>query len=65
MIKETGLKLKELREEAGMTRRELHEKTGISIATIIYIEEGTRSTTLETVEKILIALGHDSDELLR
>ena len=65
MIKETGLKLKELREEAGMTRRELHEKTGISIATIIYIEEGTRSTTLETVEKILIALGHDSDEILR
>ena len=65
MIKETGLKLKELREEAGMTRRELHQKTGISIATIIYIEEGTRSTTLETVEKILIALGHDSDELLR
>lgn len=53
-----GYKIREVREEHGMSQVELAEKSGVSRATISALENGTlRSTMTSTLEKIAHALG--------
>ena len=50
-------KIKRAREVAGMTQKELAEKTGIRQSNISRIESGSSSPTIETLSRIASGLG--------
>lgn len=59
-----GYKIKEMREERGMTQCQLAEKSGVSRMTISALENGgERVTTTKTLVKIADALNVTIDEL--
>lgn len=49
--------LKELRQQKKLTQQQLAEKIGINVTQISKIEKGTRNLTIETIAKIVNALG--------
>jgi transcriptional regulator with XRE-family HTH domain len=54
--KKFGIRLYQLRNEAGMTQAKLAEKANLSIDLISRIERGDRAPSLESIEKISLAL---------
>jgi DNA-binding XRE family transcriptional regulator len=50
-------KIREAREKAGFTQKELAEKSGVPQATISKIESGKRNLELNTLNKIAKAMG--------
>lgn len=53
-----GFRIKELREEAGITQTDLAEKSGISRTTLNRLESGQiKVTTTRTLSKLAVALG--------
>jgi len=59
-------KLKILRERKGLTQRQIHEATGLSITTISNIENGHRGCVEQnTIEKLAEALGEEPRVFLR
>lgn len=59
-----GYKIKEIREEAGMTQAELSEKSGVARSIINGLETGrTTITTTETLKKIASALNRKVSEI--
>jgi transcriptional regulator with XRE-family HTH domain len=62
--KKLGVRLFQLRSEAGLTQAELAEKANLSIDSISRIERGERAPSLESLENIAFALGVEPIELL-
>ena len=59
-----GYKIKELREEAGMSQAELSLKSGVSRSIINGLETGrTTTTTTDTLKKIAFALDKKVSEI--
>ena len=59
-----GYRIKDLREEKGMTQEDLSEKSGVSRGTISALENGDeRTTTTKTLLKIAKALDTTVDQL--
>ena len=59
-----GYRIKDLREEKGMTQEDLSEKSGVSRGTISALENGIeRTTTTKTLLKIAKALETTVDQL--
>lgn len=56
MDKINGQKLKEMRIERGLSIRKLAELAGVNKSTIMRIEKGEMSPTIDIVEKILAAM---------
>lgn len=54
---EAGRQLKEARKKAGLTLRDLAEKTGIAYNYISRVELGRHNVTLDTISAISNALG--------
>jgi transcriptional regulator with XRE-family HTH domain len=50
-------RMREYREKAGLSRREVAAKTGLSQRAIDYIEDGVKSPSVENAVKIADALG--------
>lgn len=63
--KQFGLAIKELRKAAGISQRELAERSGIAKQAITNIERGATLPTLRTLEKLAITLGVPPSEVLR
>jgi transcriptional regulator with XRE-family HTH domain len=55
--------LREVREARNLTVGELSKKTGIAVANIKRIEEGTQSPTVKTIARLAEALDYDYDSL--
>lgn len=55
--REIGLKIKLLREQAGLTQKNLAKKLGISQQVISRIEKGKQNVSVETLSSICAALG--------
>ena len=53
MSKETGLRLKQVRQTAKLSQRQLARKTGVANATISQIESGTLNPTVGMLKKVL------------
>lgn len=53
---ELGQRIKKMRSSLGLTQQELAGQAGISISLVIQIEEGKSGPSLETLERIAIAL---------
>ena len=63
-IKTMGYKIKEIREEIGMTQAELSTKSGVSRTIINGLETGrTTTTTTDTLKKIAAALDKKVSEI--
>lgn len=57
------MNIKEIREQKGITVRELSSRCGISVGALSRYENVQRSPTLEQLQKIAIALGVKITEL--
>lgn len=59
-----GYKIKEVREEIGMTQAELSERSGVARSIINGLETGrTTTTTTDTLKKIANALNRKVSEI--
>jgi transcriptional regulator with XRE-family HTH domain len=59
------LELRRIREERGLTIKELAEKSGISATTIRVVESGAREARGDTVARLAKPLGLTFDEVWR
>jgi transcriptional regulator with XRE-family HTH domain len=59
-----GKRLRSLRLAKGWTQQELADKAGMTPAFLSYLENGTRSGSLESLLKLADALNVESEELL-
>lgn len=60
-------KLKQIREERGITQRELSEKSGVNLRTIQNFEQGSKNINNASVLKVVhlaIALGCSVNDLI-
>jgi len=64
MEKEISLKIRKLRNEKGLTLRELGEKTQLSVSFLSQIERGVSSMTLSTLKKIVDVLDTSMKEIM-
>lgn len=64
MEKTTGTIIREAREKAGMTQKEVAEKLGIKSATISEWERGFRTPKIDTLRKLALALDISWIELI-
>lgn len=64
-IKLVGERIRTLRKEKGYTQESLAEKSGVYITYISDIERGERNISLETLEKVLVALEVNAVEVFR
>ncbi len=55
-VDDFSLRLRVLREGAGLTQSELAEKAGLSVQAIAALEQGTRGPTWDTVRRLAYAL---------
>jgi transcriptional regulator with XRE-family HTH domain len=60
-----GLKLRQIREERGLTVEELAKRSGISATTIRAVERGSREARGDTVAKLGRPLGLTFDDVWR
>ena len=54
---DVGAKIKDCRNELGITIKDLSKRTGLSLSSIHYIETGANSPTVNTLRKLAAALG--------
>ena len=65
MTKRTlGAVVKEARDRARMTQRELAAATGIKASHIAYLENGRRKPSISLINRLAKTLGLDTKELL-
>lgn len=60
-----GNKLRELREQNGMNKRQLADHLGVTPAAISHMEKGIRKPSFEMLVKLSETFGVSSDELTR
>ncbi len=60
-----GLRIKELRKRKGLSQEKLSEKLNISQNALSFIETGGNFLTSDTLEKLIVALEIDPEELFR
>jgi len=61
---EIGLRIKEIREEKGLSRRELAGKAEVTEQTVLYVETGKRGLSSYTIRGFSRALNVTSDRIL-
>ena len=60
-----GIRIKEIREQVGMTQAELSEKSGLSQEHISRIENGKFTPNVKTADRIASALGVTLMDILK
>ncbi len=61
---QVGQRIREIRQQAGLTQPELGERAKMAAAEISKIENGRRTPTLETLERLGRALGISVEDLV-
>ena len=56
--------LKRIREDCGMTRKEVAEKVGLSERAIAQYEQGTRSPSIDTVLVLAHLYGESAEDII-
>lgn len=60
-----GAVIRAQREELGLTRKELAERTGLSFGTVHHIEIGRRLPSLDSLDALAVGLGTTARALLK
>jgi len=63
-VRDFGLRIRELREARGISQEELGFRAKLHRTAVSFIERAQRSPTLETVEKLAIALDAEPADLM-
>jgi transcriptional regulator with XRE-family HTH domain len=63
-FKRLGKRLKDARRAKGWTQQELAERTGLTAAFLSYLENGSRSGSLESLVKLAEALSLEPESLM-
>jgi len=63
-MKKTGERIKELRQESGLSQKALAAKVGIAQNTLAQYENGTSKTSIDVLVNLAVALETTSDYLL-
>jgi DNA-binding XRE family transcriptional regulator len=61
--RQTGARLRTLREERGLSQSDLAERAGIATATVAAVERGEHPSQIELLHTILAALGGTASDL--
>lgn len=64
-IIESGKRIRELREKKNLTQEQLADELGVSYKTVNAIENGTRGTTVDTLDLIAESLDSSLDYIVR
>ncbi len=64
-IVESGKRIRGLREKKGMTQEQFADKIGVSYKTVNAIENGSRGTTVDTLDLIAEELGTTIDYIVK
>lgn len=59
-----AVKFREARAAAELTQRDVHERTGVDIATISRLESSTWNASMDTLAKLALAVGVPLGDLL-
>jgi transcriptional regulator with XRE-family HTH domain len=62
--KQTGLRMRQFRRNAGLTQAQLAEKTGIHVNTIARLERGKHTPSHPTLRKLAEVLGVTVSDIL-
>ncbi len=62
---ESGKRIRKLREKKGMTQEQLADMVGVSYKTINAIENGSRGTTVDTLDLLADGLGSTIDYIVK
>lgn len=60
-----GKRIKELREQAGMTQEDLAQAIGVTHSNVSQIESGDRGLNVKKADKIAAALGVTLNDLMK
>ncbi len=60
-----GMKIRHLREDVGLTEKELGDRVGVTMNMISQVERGLKKPSAETLKRIADVLGVTVDELYR
>lgn len=60
----TGQRIKELRNESGLSQKDLADKIGVAQNTVAQYEKGTAKTSLEVLVNLAVVLKTTADYLL-
>lgn len=63
-IKDFGARIRDLREDQGLSQEKLADMAKLHRTAITHIERASRSSTLETIEKLAKALGVQPADLM-
>lgn len=63
ILKTLGIRIREHRKKRGLTQDEVADRAGVSQGYIGSVERGEQNLTVESLEKILRAIGMEFDEL--
>ena len=63
-MKDVGIRIKNLREQKGMTQKNLADRANITVATLSRYENNQRTPMSDIIVKIARALGTSTDYLL-
>ena len=63
-VRDFGDRVREIRLERGLSQEALADKAGLHRTAVSFVERALRSATLETVEKLAIALEVEASDLM-
>ena len=63
-VRDFGNRVREIRLERGLSQEALADKAGLHRTAVSFVERALRSATLETVEKLAIALEVEASDLM-
>lgn len=63
-VRDFGDRVRAIRLERGLSQEALADKAGLHRTAVSFVERALRSATLETVEKLAIALDVEASELM-
>lgn len=64
LYEDIGRRIRSRRQELKLTQQQFAQRAGISMSFYGHIERGTRKLSVDTLYKIVLALGCSADELL-
>jgi transcriptional regulator with XRE-family HTH domain len=63
-MNDVGGRLRTLRRARALTQRDLHEKSGVAVSTIVAIERGEAEPQIQTIRKLARALDVTPERLM-
>lgn len=64
VMEDVGGRLRTIRRARAMTQRDLHQRSGVAVSTIVAIERGQHEPQIQTIRKLADALNVTPERLM-